>query len=186
MIYSRGSRLVALALVLATLALALVAFGTLAPNPAEGRYPDTTDLVGHEAQYVGEHVIVAGPVVETEPLVVAADYRIVRDGAFQSGTIRVTVTDTLTRAKLGERAQVYGVLTDDRTVRATNTRMSTGDRRYMYLASFPAGLWVSTRLGRWWRLDPTRLAVVPREDPLPVRSLLTAWLTSPKEEDPDA
>ena len=181
MIDARGSRIAALALVLATLAIALVAFGTMAPNPAEGRYPNTNHLVGHETQYLGEHVIVDGTVVETDPLVLTADYDFVRDGVYQSGTILVTVTDSQIQTSLGERAQVYGILTADRTVRATTTRISSGDRLYMYLASFLAGLWVLLRLARQWRLDPTRLAITPRDAPRTVRSLLPDRFTTTED-----
>jgi len=181
MIESRRARLLALAVVVAALAVALVAFGTLGPNPADGRYPATTDVIGDEDRYLGERVQIGGEVVETDPLVVADSYQFVRDGTLDTRRIAWTITDAQPSADLGDAAQVYGTLTDERTIRSTTTRISTGDRRYMYLVSFLAGLWVLARLVRQWRLDPQRLAVTPRETPLTVRSVLPDRFTTTED-----
>ena len=186
MIESRRSRLLALVVVFAVLAVALVAFGTLGPSPADGRYPATTDVIGSEDQYVGERVQIGGEVVATDPLVVADAYPIVRDGTLDTRRIAWTITDAETSADLGDAAQVYGILTDARTIRSTNTVISTGDRRFMYIASFLAGLWVLARLARQYRLDPRRLALVPRESPRSIRARLPTRTSRTTEDSRDA
>lgn len=184
---TRAARIAAVTIFLLGLTIVCIGFATLDPNPAVNRYPGTEDILENTNAYVGDRVAVVGTVVQTEPLVIVDDYSRVRDGRVVSGTIRYTITDTQTNPNEGDSVQVFGTLTDSRTVQAANTvAVPAGNYRYMYAVSALAGLWVLTRVLRQWRLDWTRFALAPRSTRLDLRSTLTALIHKDEEDSDDA
>jgi hypothetical protein len=182
-IETRSARLAVLALLLAALVAALVGFGTLTPNPADGRYPGTDAVASDPAQYHGDQVVVGGTVVGTDPIVLEAGYETVRDGGFARGTVRFTVTGVATAVDRGDSLQVFGTLGQDRSIAADETVVSSPDGdAYMYAVSFLAGLWVLARLTRQWRIDWKRLAVVPRHPTEDSHTDPTADVSRPETE----
>lgn len=169
MVKSAGVRGMGRELVLrCLLVLALVAvlfglcvwYGSLAPAPELGAYPNEDELAMDYAHYVGGYATVTGMVVTTEPVTIDAD----------TGTgerIRLHVVDLSVAVEAGDRLQVYGVVGQDRTIRAVNayTVPRTG-LWYTWTVSFLAGLWVLGRIIRHWRVDSTAWVFEPRARPL--------------------
>jgi hypothetical protein len=156
---SRSHRLVLLAILLTVLLILCVGYATLTANPNHGRYPGVEEIVHDDRLYRGQHVVVDGMVTATEPTVIEAAYETVVDGRVRANTVRFTVTNTPSDVTAGDRLQVYGELTGDRTVRATTVTTVPGrNLPIMYLVSFLVGLWVLARLVRHWRLNPTYLS----------------------------
>lgn len=144
-----------LALLLA-LAVALVAHGSVDPDPAANTFPGSHEVVADPGAHVGERVAVSGTVVGTDPVVVRLE-----DGV---GVHRVTVTG-LPSADLeaGDHLSVFGTLTGPGTVVAERSvAREPWELDYMYAVSFLGGLLVLWRLIRGWQLDRERVALVPR------------------------
>lgn len=184
--YSNRLRFVLVTVLLVSLFGVCIWFGTLDPNPNEGRYPFEGDVATDPEAYLDHRVVINGRVTETDPLTLQAKYTVVREGAVVAGASTFTVTDGPTAVETGDHVQVFGVLHEPRLVEAAST-VVTPSRQFgsMYLLSFFAGVWTLTRLLRGWRIDPSSLSVAPRESPLSLRSL---W-TRPKsatEDDGDA
>lgn len=147
-----------LATVLGLLALLFglgVWYGSLAPAPDLGAYPEQEDLAADYPRYVGEYATVDGRVIATEPVTIAAEY-----GGGEPLELRIVGLSTSVEA--GDHLRVYGLVEPDRTIRAANafTVPRTG-RLYMVAVSFLAGLWVLGRILRQWRLDRATWALVP-------------------------
>jgi hypothetical protein len=157
---ARRARIALIAVLLAMLLALCVGYGTLGPGPSDGRFPGVTDVVHGNQSYEGERVVVDGTIVATDPVVLEATYDTVVDGRVIPNKARFTVIDPPKETNVGQQMQVFGVLTDDRTVRAGNA-VTTPQQNVlvMYLVSAVAGLWVPARLRRDWRLDPRTLAV---------------------------
>lgn len=165
MIDTPRTRVVVILVLLAVLGGSCIWFGSLSPNPAQGRYPHTEDLVNDQASYVGESVVINGEAVDTEPLTADSHYELIRDGTVERDSVVFTVMNASTHVTVGYTVQIYGVLRTDETVRAKQVIVvPSRNAVYMYAISFLAGLWTLTRLIRQWRLDFQRLAVTPRGD----------------------
>jgi len=119
------------------------------PEPELGVYPRAEEIAHHPDIYLTHQVSVTGQVVSTDPLIIHADYE--TDAGLDS--IRITLTDVDADVERGDTLQVFGVLTDPRTVRPTNVVVvpRTGPW-YTWITSFVAGLWVLARILRHWRL----------------------------------
>lgn len=154
-------------------------FGTLAPAPEVGAYPDSDDIGPSPADYVGAEVQISGRVVATDPVVVALSY-----GA---ETRSVTVTDVSHPVTEGDVLMLFGTLTDSETIRASNSfAVPPSGAMYTYSISFLAGLWVLVRLVRQWRFD-LRNGLVRRTRTLrPVRRLRRQGHDEKEVSDPDA
>lgn len=159
----RLQRLVVVAVLLACLGGSLVAYGTLEPRPDRGIYPDGPAVAADGERYVGERVLVSGPVVTREPTTIR----------LQSGdgeTVRLVV-DTAHDPAVGDGLTVFGVLRPGGRLDARDAFVvDESGLTYTYSVSAVAGLWVLGRLVRGWRLDDS-LALVPRERPLRLRDL---------------
>ncbi|WP_318568753.1 hypothetical protein [Salinigranum marinum] len=139
-------------------------FGSLAPDPTVGAYPDASDIGPSPAEYVGTDVEIGGRVVATDPVVIELSYG--------TASRRVTVTDVSHPVAEGDTLRVFGTVRESGAVRATNSfAVSPAGALYTYSISFLAGLWVLARLATQWRFDPAR-GLVRRTTPRrPVRWL---------------
>lgn len=157
------ARVLAAVVLLAVLGGLFVVAGTDAPNPAVHDYPDEEDIGPNPSQYVGQQVTVGGRVVATDPVVVEATYG-------TGETYQVTVTGVEESTSEGDYITVYGTLEDESSVAADRAILrEPWEVWYMYVVSFLGGAWVLTRTVRRWRVDSSRMAVVPREEPLSFR-----------------
>lgn len=161
-VYIRALAILGLLVVLGGLA---AWYGSLGPAPGLGAYPSQEDLATDADRYLGTHVSVGGQVVTTDPVTIRAEY-----GAGE--TIRLTITDLAVTPAEGDHLRVYGVVEADRTIRAHNAfTVPQWGRWYTWSVSFLAGLWVLTRIIRYWRLDGTEWTLTPRDTPWTPRLL---------------
>lgn len=159
-----GRRLIGIFLLLGCLFGLLVWFGSLAPAPAVGAYPDDTNLGTNYDAWVGEKASLTGEVVETDPLTIVAEYS-------AGERIRLRVTGTDLQPAPGDRLTVFGVVKPDRTLHVqTAYIVPSSGYTYMYTVSFIAGLWVLGRLVRTWRIDRQTWSLEPRSTPLDRRT----------------
>jgi len=129
------------------------------PAPELGAYPGAEDIVQQPDRYHNHSVSVGGTVVSTNPVVIQDEY----DTDTGTATIRLQITGIEKTVDSGDHLQVFGILTDSRTVQATNTVVvpQTG-LWYAWGISFIAGLWALGRIISHWRIDITKTAFVPR------------------------
>lgn len=171
MLRSPRARLLVVLLVVLLLLAALfglvVWHGTLEPAPEAGAYPGSEELGEEYDRYLGEEVSVGGRVVETDPVVIKAEY-----GVDESIRLMVVGLDADVEAEEGAFLRVFGVVEPDRTVQASNAfAVPSGGQWYAWGVSFLAGLWVLVRIVRRFRFDREAWGLVPRERPLTVDSL---------------
>jgi len=186
MIDTRRARLAAIAVLLLALTATFVGSGMVSPDPADGRYPGTDAIVRDTQAHLGERVVITGQVTGTNPVVVRDTYSIVRGRSVSGGSVEFTVVNVDTAVKRGERVQVYGTLTEERTIEALDTIVVPPQNYlYMYGVSFLAGLWVLGRLLSQWTVNWQRLALVPRTEALSIRKAVATWIPS-REEKTDA
>lgn len=165
-------RLVAIIVLVGVLTGLLVWYGSLPPDPAAGEYPGSDELTRDYAQYHGDRVVVSGPVLSTDPVVI--------DAVKGPVTYRLTITGVDTPVSRGEHLSVYGVVLEDRTIQAiTAYAVPQSGLWYAYVTSFVAGLWVLGRLLSHWRLDRDPLGLTPRETPLDGRTIVREWRSQP-------
>jgi hypothetical protein len=133
-------------------------FGSLAPAPAVGAYPTGEDLGGDYDRYVGERAVVAGPVVETDPLVVA-----VADG--DGSPVRYRLVGAGQSLDHGDDLWAFATVEPDHTLRVERSVVLTpAGQGYARGISLLAGLWVLARVVRDWRVDRTAAGLVPRSE----------------------
>lgn len=148
------TRVAVLAALLGVLFALCVGYGTLEPNPAHGRFPGVEEVVSGERSYEGRHVALRGEIVATAPVTLEAESATIDDGSSRLEQVRFTVIDGPRDTRVGQQVEVFGVLTDDRTIRAQNVVLvQQRNISLMYLVSALAGLWVLARIIRDWRLQ---------------------------------
>ena len=153
-------RAVAVLGLLTLLVVLAVWYGSLGPSPAFGAYPGQDELANNYQNYLGAQVTLGGRVVATNPVVILAN-------TGPGTAIRLTVTDLSTPVTTGTKLRVYGVAEADHTIRAINAfSVPRSGHWYAWTISFVAGLWVLTRLIRYWRFNPTDYTLVRRATPL--------------------
>lgn len=154
----RPTRLLALAVLCGVLLALLVAAGTVTPASGIHAHPTAEDLDRDYAAYQGERVTVAGTVVQTDPIVVEADY-----GADRP--LVLSVLNVEESVEVGQELRVFGTARPDRTITAHETVVvSPWETYYAWAASFVAGVWVLARFLRGWRFDRSTLGFTVRED----------------------
>ena len=67
-------RLLAIVALLGCLAVMFVWAGTLSPDPSMNNYPGNSDVGPQPGAHVGQQVSIGGPVVATDPAVVAVEH----------------------------------------------------------------------------------------------------------------
>jgi hypothetical protein len=168
MFRSPRARLLALLVLLAAMVGLVVWHGTLEPAPEAGSYPGSEELAADYDRYLGERVTVVGRIVETDPVVIDAEY-----GAGESIRLAVVGLAPNVRIEAGAVLRVFGVVEPNRTVRTENAfAVPPGGRWYAWGVSFLAGLWVLSRIVRRFRFDRAERGLVSRDRPLTARSLL--------------
>lgn len=184
MIETRGHRLLAVGVLCGALAGLMVWFGTLGPNPQLNHFLEAGHLAVDQTSHVGERAQVIGPVVDTDPVVIAAEYSIRVDGRYRTGTIRITITGLSQSVSPGQRLQVYGIVRPDRTIQATRTvAVPATNFLFMYGISALAGLWVLARLLMGWTVAWDEFAIHRRSDRI---SVFESIGHRRRTEDPDA
>jgi hypothetical protein len=143
----RGVAVAALALALVIL---LVAYGTLAPDPAAGRFPSNA-AVAAGTLADGDRVVVAGTARDDA----SAGTRLALDGG---PTVVVSSLD----ADPGADVWLYGTY-EDGTIRSDRAVVrASWEITYLYAVSALGGLVTLGRVVRTWRVDTDRWVVVPR------------------------
>ena len=155
-------------------------YGSLAPAPALGAYPDQDHLATDYTRYLGDYVSVDGRVVDTIPVTILA--------STETGTpLRLTVTELSIAVTEGETLRVYGVVEAHRTIRATRAvTTSPSGQWYAVSISFLAGVWALARLIRYWRIRPTDWTLTRRETPLALPLIGRRRTARSRQEDDDA
>lgn len=167
MLTSRRARTVGvLCLVLVLGGLCLV-YGGQTTVQAEATLPQADDL-GYDAErYVGTAVEVSGIVIDTDPVVIGAEYNYYAAGERHGGFFTLTLRGLSVDLAERQIVEVYGVLESPEALTVqTLVVIPAGHSLYMYLVSFLAGLWVLGRLLAHWRLDSTRFAITKRTTPV--------------------
>lgn len=137
-------------------------YGSLAPAPALGAYPDQDQLATDYEQYRGDHVSLSGHVVDTNPVLIVTT-------TDTGAAIRLTVTELSIRVTEGDELRVYGVVEADHTIRAIRAfTVPPSGQWYAWTVSFLAGIWVLARLIRYWHIDSTDWTLARRETALGV------------------
>jgi hypothetical protein len=143
------------ALLVGLLALG-VWFGSLAPAPAAGGYPTGADLGADYDRYVGDRAVVAGSVVETDPLVLA-----VTEGGGRS--VRYRLVGVEASHARGDDLWAFVTVQPDRTLRVKRVvHLTPAGQWYARGISLLAGLWILARVVRDWRVDRDAAGLVPR------------------------
>lgn len=154
---SSRRRLAGVSVLLAALVGLCIWYGTLAPAPALGDYPENADIVENYGGYVGEQATISGPVQSLDPVTLVVK-------GLDGTTHRLTIHGAPTSVQRGDKLRVFGVVEPGFTIRATNVIIvPAGNLWYTWLVSLGAGLWVFGRVLRHWRLDTTTLSLAPRE-----------------------
>lgn len=156
--FRTGVRGLAGLLLVVVLAGVLVGAGALGPDPATNDHPDSDDVGPDPSAFVGQQVTIGGTVVDTDPVVLRVRYGV--------DEVRyVTLVDVGEPVSSGDSISAFGTLTDEGTLDVDRALVrAPWETWYMYGVSFLGGLWVLGRIGRHWRLDRDRLALVPRGD----------------------
>lgn len=140
------------------LVLATAVWSGAMPSDAE-TYPSESEIVEHPDRYVGDEIVVDGPVVDTNPVVVAISGPDGESGQF-------TVTGISKTVEHGDELRVYGVLTDSKSIHSFEAIViSPWELRYAWVISFLAGLWVLVRFARHWTFDRSELVFQLRQNP---------------------
>lgn len=149
-----GKRAVGLVALCCLSVALLVWFGSLGPAPGAGAFPTGDTLTTDYSAYVGSEVVVTGPAVERDPLVVAT-------GPERSLELRVVGYDG--QPERGTRLRLHGTALGGKRLQVSSG-FAVPDRGLWYTwgISFLAGLWVLTRLLREWTIDQDTLSIVPR------------------------
>ena len=150
--FGQRVRLLTIVALLASLAVMFVWAGTLSPDPSMNNYPGSDEVGLQPEAYVGQQVKISGPVVATDPAVVAVEH--------PDGTHEVTLEGLAESVAEGQHVSAFGTLTDASTLEVENALVRSP--WYMYAVSFIGGLWVLARLLAHWRPDRDRLGFVPR------------------------
>ena len=125
-------------------------------------YPGEDEVGPNPGTYVGQQVSLDGRVVGTDPLRIEVEYG-------TGETFAVTVTGVGRAVSAGDHLNAFGTLEAEGRMSADRVFVrEPWELWYMYAVSFVGGLWVVARTVRRWRVDADRMAVVRREEPLPV------------------
>lgn len=170
------ARSLAIVVLLGALLGLMVWYGTLEPAPGQWVFAGSEELGAEYEAYVGERVLLIGTVTDIDPVRIRLSYG-------NGKTLHVTVVNLDTTTTPGDRLALYGVAAPDHSIRTINAyTIPSANYVSMYLLSFLAGLWALVRIIRGWRVDPERLALEPRTEPL-VPSDVRTTNQHPQEED---
>lgn len=165
MLESRVGRLVGVAFLLIVLVGVCVGFGIQTAVTAGGPLPGQDQLAYDYDAYVGDEAEVSGIVINTEPVVLAAEYQYFAEGQRYRGVLTITIRGVSEPVAEGDIMQVAGTVEEGQALTARNA-VAVPNRNvwYMYTVSALAGFWVLGRLLAGWRFDPRQSAVVRREN----------------------
>lgn len=164
-------RLAAAVVVLVALSGLLVGYGALGPDPTENRYPGVETVGPDPDGYVGDPVVLAGQVTDTDPVTIRFGHP---DG---TGSVVVEGVDAavLNRdrpVETGDNLAVFGTLVASDTLDAERAIVrEPWENLYMYVVSALGGFWVLGRFLDEFRFDRTGYAFVPRDRRLSKRAV---------------
>lgn len=176
MIYTAKQRIFVVVILLFIQIALFPAYAKQPTNSDAGVYPNVGDILECPDKYVGHRIETGGITRQTDPLVIEV--------VTTRGDYPITVTDTELTPKTGDKVRVFGILTDPHTIRSIDAFVQprTG-RWYAWGISFLAGLWVLSRMIRYWTVDPTTMGFYPREAPLSVRGTLGSVFSLDERDD---
>lgn len=158
MIETPGQRVIAVLCCLLALGGLLVAHGAVGYDPDRNTYPGNEEVGTSYTEYVGDRVVLAGTVVETDPVVLEGSAGV--DDEFQ-----VTLLGFKEDVSTGDDVWLAGTVEPEDAVAVESAIVrEPWEIQYMYVVSLIGGLWVLGRFLRGWRFDLKQVAFVPRSE----------------------
>lgn len=165
MLASRTGRLVGVVFLLVILGGLCVGFGVQQSVVRDTSFPGTEDLAYDYDGHVGRIAYVGGQVIDTNPVVIEAEYDYYAAGEQHTGVLRLTIHDVPKPVKEGQILRTYAVVRpNNELVARNNLVIPQWHYWYMYAVSAVAGVWVLGRLIRGLGIDRTYLALLPRAE----------------------
>ncbi|ERG95779.1 MAG: hypothetical protein J07HQW2_02239 [Haloquadratum walsbyi J07HQW2] len=164
MLHTAKGRVLAVTLLLTSLAVLCPLYAQQPVNPELGVYADDNEFTETPERYIGDTVVTGGIVQQVSPLIIELETT--------QGQREITITDSAFRPEVGDKVRVFGTLTAAGRVQSqSGFAVPQTGRWYAWGISFLAGLWVLTRLIRHWRIDWARIRFQRRERPLSLRDI---------------
>lgn len=140
-----------------------VGYGVQQSVVRDTSFVSADDLAYEYAGQVGQIAYLSGTVVETNPVVISAEYDYYAEGERHTGTLRLTIHEVSRPVTEGQRLSVYAVVRPNNELIARNEHVvRPGNTWFMYTVSALAGVWVFRRLVQGWRVDRRTLSLRPR------------------------
>ena len=164
-------RAIALGLALLALGGLFVLGGADVPFPySHEPGPEDEILDSDYDQYVGTDIATSGTVIEAEERLVRIDHDA---GAFVI-TLDIDHSHDITLSE-GDEVTFSGTIEADHTISVTDDHhiatRAPWERVFMYAISVFAAILTTLLVANYWRVDPTRVVLEPRDHPLvPIRS----------------
>ena len=156
---NRWRKIGVLILLFGLLFCATIIFGTLQPNPDDGRYPGAVAVSESPENLLGDKVTIYGNVVSTDPVVI-------RTGGAQPSMEGYNLTlagQDIPNVKKEYGMGIHGTLISPRTVDVDGTVVyEPGDLQYAKRISFIAGVLVLLKFLSGWTFDLSTLTFQPR------------------------
>lgn len=145
------------------LVVALVGLGVIHDVTGESRwpYPSTDDIREQPEQYVGEEMVISGPVTGINGSTVTVRVK------YTGGTYPLTVTGVDTTVQPGGNLQVYGTVQPGPRIdaqRAYVVNQAGSSRIYKYVVSLLGVAVFLLQFFRHWRVNPTEWTLEARSD----------------------
>lgn len=158
----QGVRVLAIIILCSLLGSLLLLAGATGDEPMTHEYPNDVDVRQDRGSYVGEQVVLGGQVVETDPVVISTMAS--GHGNFTLADVDEHLENHDGPVEQGDQLTVFGTLEEEETLAVEQAiRGDSSGTRYMFAVSAVAILWVTARVARDWRFDPSTLAFVPRD-----------------------
>ena len=140
-------------------------YGGFEPDPKQGNYPGTEELIEDYDQYIGEKTDVTGRIVNTGPI------RIEIEHGEKEKTL--TITDIKEEVEKGDRLSVFGTVRQDNTIEAQNSfSVPFINYAYMYGISLVGATWIFVRIVKQWRWNGEEWWFERRDETLSLKQIL--------------
>ncbi len=153
--------------------LLFIWYGSLNPDPTEGRYPGNEELIKDYEKNEGELVEVSGKVIETDPLTIE-----VKHG---EKTKELMVNRVKKDTDRGDRIAVFGELEENNTIKSKKVVIYPfWNYIYMYVISLLGASWLGLRIISHWSFNREDFRFETREEPLSIKDILS-WMMGSDE-----